>query len=207
MWIYQNVEGNFLETDPVLSFSGFPNFTSDHQWADQLPATSSTSPDTALLSSVVISLWLSTDTYMSQLPFHDGFYLGADVDATSKVTDADNWEKFCRSMASINNASQSDSPAGSSPMPGSSASCSTSFSLPSAFSASEISGFSSGAMGSSPGRAYPPFSDDSENCEPLLIRAGISYRKARSRRLWAGNGRNQICWNISVKGVPVQSKY
>ncbi|KAJ6449078.1 hypothetical protein C8R45DRAFT_1224512 [Mycena sanguinolenta] len=173
MWIHRGVDGNFLETDPAFSFSDFPNFTPNHQWAEQLSATSSISPDTALFNPLLFNpgdngLSIPSNTAFSeQLPIHDGFYLDVDADAT-KVTDADDWEKFCHSMTSINDGSQWGSPAGSSPIPTSSASCSTSFSLSSAFSASEISGSSSSAMGSSPGAAYRRFSDDSENCEPAV---------------------------------------
>ncbi|KAJ6478406.1 hypothetical protein C8R45DRAFT_1101811 [Mycena sanguinolenta] len=72
---------SLLETNPAFSSSDFPNFTSDHQWADQLSATSSISPDTALFDTLLFNpgddgLSIPSNTAFSeQLPFQDAIWM------------------------------------------------------------------------------------------------------------------------------------
>ncbi|KAJ7306174.1 hypothetical protein DFH08DRAFT_1054689, partial [Mycena albidolilacea] len=186
MWMQQGTDGNFLDigydnfeptaewapttphdSAPTFSFDGFP-FTSD-QWSDQLPTTSSITPGTASFDSTRLfniqedSLAIpSSMGFSEQLPFWDGFDLGAEE--TTSITDAcDNWEKFCAAVTSMNSGCPS------SHMPDDPASRATPYSLPLDFNVAELlapSTIHSSAMESSPGSSFLRFPDDSENCEP-----------------------------------------
>ncbi|KAJ7880683.1 hypothetical protein B0H13DRAFT_1891683 [Mycena leptocephala] len=158
------------DSAPAFSFDGFP-FASNHQWADQLPATSSITPGTASFDSTLLfnlqedSLAIpSSMGFSEQLPFWDGFDLGAD--AKTGVTNAcDDWDKFCAVVTSMNGGCSS------SQMPDEPASRATPYSLPLDFNVAELlapSTIPSNAMESSLDPPFLRFPDDSENCEPSV---------------------------------------
>ncbi|KAF7339241.1 hypothetical protein MVEN_02001900 [Mycena venus] len=179
MWMQQGADGNFLDigdenfeptaewapttphdSAPAFSFDGFPS-TFNHQWADQLPETSSITPGTASFDSTLLyNLQEDSLAILKHGLLGTGSFV-ISADATTGVPNAcDDWEKFCATVTSMNGGCPS------SQMPDNPASCATPYSLPLDFNVAELlapSTIPSNAMESSPDPSLLQFPDNSEN--------------------------------------------